>query len=229
MTKTKAIKALKTEAAATPPQQHGMVIPPLRIQTLRVTIVGDTSLIVHRFSEKAKRQMLDKMMKKAKGPRQAKDPEQEFKDSLYALPKGRYGFPSIGLKSAAVDAASFIEGTTKVQVRGAFHIDDEFVVIEGDPTMREDVARVGMGVADLRYRGEFKKWRVTFDVRFNSDILSPEQIVNLFQQAGFSVGIGEWRAQKDGSHGLFHVATEAEQRLDKADEGEPIAELETRA
>lgn len=228
MTKIKTIKALKTEAVATPSQQQGMVIPPLRIQTLRVTIIGDSSLIVHRFSEKAKRQMLDKMMKKAKGPRQAKDPEQEFKDSLYTLPNGRYGFPSVGLKSAAVDAASFIQGTTKVQVRGAFHIDDEFVVIEGEPTMREDVARVAMGAADLRYRGEFKKWRVTFDVRFNSDILSPEQIVNLFQQAGFSVGIGEWRAQKDGSHGLFHVATEAEQRLDKADEDDPIAELETR-
>jgi hypothetical protein len=182
-------------------------IPAMNLDHLTMTVVGDTSLIVHKWSEKAKKQMLDKMTKKATGPRAAKDPEQEFKDSIYRLADGRPGFPSIGLKSAAVDAASFISDVTKVVIRGAFHIDDELVAIEGDdPVLREDVVTVGMGGTDLRYRGEFKKWRMTFTVRFNASILSEEQIINLFQQAGFSIGLGEWRAQKNGRNGLFHVA-----------------------
>jgi hypothetical protein len=36
--------------------------------------------------------------------------------------------------------------------------------------------------------------------------------VNLFNTAGFGVGIGEWRSEKDGQHGMFHVATTDELR-----------------
>ena len=43
-------------------------------------------------------------------------------------------------------------------------------------------------------------------------MLSAAQIVNLFNTAGFGVGIGEWRSEKDGQYGSFHVATEAEMR-----------------
>lgn len=32
-----------------------------------------------------------------------------------------------------------------------------------------------------------------------------EQIVNLFNVAGFACGVGEWRPSKDGSFGTFHV------------------------
>ena len=40
-------------------------LPPLNIQAVQFTLVGDSPLIVHAWSEKAKRQMLDKQMKRA--------------------------------------------------------------------------------------------------------------------------------------------------------------------
>jgi hypothetical protein len=67
------------------------------------------------------------------------------------------------------------------------------------------MVRVGMGTADIRFRGEFREWRTRLTVRYNARVLSDEQIVNLFNTAGFAVGIGEWRSEKDGSYGLFHV------------------------
>ena len=76
--------------------------------------------------------------------------------------------------------------------------------------MREYMVRIGMGTADIRYRGEFKKWSTTLHIRYNSNAMSAEQIVNLFNVAGFACGVGEWRPQKDGSYGCFHVATENE-------------------
>lgn len=49
-------------------------------------------------------------------------------------------------------------------------------------------------------------------MRFNRNVLSAAQIVNLFNTAGFGVGIGEWRSEKDGHYGMFHVATADELR-----------------
>jgi len=39
-------------------------------------------------------------------------------------------------------------------------------------------------------------------------MISDEQVVNLVNTAGFGVGIGEWRIEKKGEHGTFHVKSE---------------------
>ena len=200
----------KTTGAETQTQTLVIELPPLSIRTVEITIVGDSPLICHRWSAKAKTAMLSKQMRRGVQARPAKDPEQDYMDSLYPLPAGGYGFPTVGLKSAAVDACSHIANVTKVQARGSFHINGEFVRIDGEPTMREDMVRIGMGTADIRYRGEFKKWSATFEVRYNSNVITSEQIMNLFNTSGFAIGIGEWRPSKDGSYGMFHVETLAE-------------------
>lgn len=193
----------KTKAEPAP-----ITLPELRIATMQVRIIGDSPLICHAWSQKAKQEMLAKQMKKAKQAKEAKDPERDFQESLYHHPEGGYGFPAVAFKSAAVDSCSHIAGVTKVEARGAFHIIGDMVRIEGTPTKREDMVRIGMGTADIRYRGEFKTWSSQFTVRYNCNVLSPEQILNLFNTAGFAVGVGEWRPQKDGSFGMFHVETD---------------------
>lgn len=188
-------------------------LPPLNIQTMDVTLIGDSPLICHAWSTKAKRQMLDKQMKKAKPAKAAKDPEADFKESLYPLDGGGYGFPVIAFKNAAVTACTSVAGITKVAARQAFRVGgtldgSELVRIEGGaPEPREDMVRIGMGTADIRYRGQFIHWWCVVRVRFNANLLSAEQIINLFNTAGFGVGVGEWRMERDGQAGCFHVAT----------------------
>lgn len=186
-------------------------LPRLDIRTLQLKLVGDSELICHHWSEKAIKQILDKQMGKASSGREHKDPERDYHESLYHLPDGGYGFPSIAFKNAAVSACTSLgKSVTKVAARQAFHVMGEMCRIEGTPRMREDMVRVGMGTADIRYRGAFPQWSTVLTVRFNARVLSDEQIVNLFNTAGFAVGVGEWRSEKDGSFGLFHVATEGE-------------------
>src|SRR5690348_12142021 len=111
-------------AAAQEPAQ--IEIPRLNIQHLSLMLVGDSALICHAWSQKAKQEMLAKQMKKAKGAKQAKNPDQDFQDSLYPMPTGGgYGFPAVAFKAAAVDACSHVDGVTKVEARGAFHITGE--------------------------------------------------------------------------------------------------------
>lgn len=205
----------------------GIELPALDIRIMEVTLIGDSPLIVHAWSHKSKNEMLDKQMKRAKSAKEAKDPEADFAASMYRLADGGYGFPSVAFKSAAVTAGTSVAGLTKIQARQAFHILGEdadiegafvgsksrvnLVRIEGDePHMREDMVRVGMGTADLRYRPEFSKWSARVLVRYNANVLSEAQILNLLNVAGFAVGVGEWRPEKDGMNGMFHVGTDQE-------------------
>jgi hypothetical protein len=202
-------------------------LPELKIGMMEVTLIGDSPLIVHAWSQKAKLEMLGKQMKKAKSAKEAKDPKADFEAAMYRTADGGYGFPSVAFKNAAVTAGTSVAGLTKIQARQAFHILGEDADIEGafegsksrvnlvridggKPTMREDMVRVGMGTADLRYRPEFAEWTAKILVRYNTNVLSESQILNLLNVAGFAVGVGEWRPEKDGQYGMFHIATETE-------------------
>lgn len=194
------------KAKSTTPVEEPVQALAIDKRTVRIRLVGDSPLICHKWSEKAKKEMLDKQMKKAKTAKVAKDPVRDYEESLYTLPEGGYGFPCVAFKSAAVGACRFTEGVKMTMARGAFHVDGELAKIEGEPNMREDMVRVGMGTADIRYRGEFRTWAVNLDITFNAAAMSLDQIVNLYNLAGFGIGVGEWRPEKDGSYGRFHVA-----------------------
>lgn len=182
-----------------------LTIPPMEIRQVRIRIVGTSPLIMNKWSEKAKAQMRDSQMGKARSKKEPKSPEADYEAATYRCPNGAPGFPTIAFKAAAVDAASQVSGLTKVFLRGAFHTIGELVEVEGTPRMREDMVRVGMQKADLRYRPEFPEWAVSLPVRFNACVITLAQLTHLFRQAGFSVGVGEWRPAKDGSYGMFDV------------------------
>lgn len=209
----------KKKKAAT---EKRIEIPPMNIREIEIVLVGDSPLVVHAWSEKAKAMMLAKQQKKARQAKEVRDPMQEYADSLYwmskrpanltlsAIAKGKFGFPCIGFKAAAVSACRYVDGVPMTVARGAFHVQGELVQIAGKPNPREDMVRIGMGVADLRYRPEFTTWRVTLTVTYNANVVSPEQIVNLFETAGFAVGVGEHRPERNGQWGRFHVAKDGE-------------------
>jgi hypothetical protein len=202
--------------ATTKKTEEVVEIKAINIQRVTITLVGDSPLIVHAWSAKAKKEMLDKQMKKAKTAKQAKDPVRDYEEAFYRLENGKPGFPTVAFKAAAVSAGGrFSEGLKMTELRGAFHIEGELVEVQGEARMREDMVRVGMGTADIRYRPEFPAWRVELPVRYNADKISVEQMANIFNLAGFGVGVGEWRPEKDGQFGMFHVATDADMKKGK--------------
>ena len=210
-----------------------ITVNPINLQVARIRIAGDSPLIMHRWSEKAKREMFDKMTGKAikeKGKaRPLREPVAEFIDSLYwmngkpnekteagfeaAIAQGaRFGFPVTAIKKAAISAA-YRTGKTKdmASIRGAFFIAGEgpemlTEVHGGAPQMREDMVRIGKGVADIRYRGEFPDWYIDLEIKYDDEgIYTLEHIVNMINIGGFACGIGEFRPEKDGQYGMFHV------------------------
>ena len=205
-------------------------IRPIEIKKVTIRIVGDTPLIMHAWSEKAKRMMLEAQMGFAKGKKkEAKNPVDDFIRSMYwitpmpedgtmesfeeAIANGaRFGFPVTAFKQAAISAAYRMGwAKDKMSMRGAFFIDsDENGMIEihcDTPEMREDMVNVGMGTADIRYRGEFKNWYADLTISYNANgQYSLENIVNIINAGGYVCGVGEWRPERDGQNGMFHVA-----------------------
>jgi hypothetical protein len=192
-------------------------LKPLRIETVTVPVTGITPLIAHRWSEKAKRMMRDAQTGKSRQKKEPKDPEGEFNEARYRLLDAGDGFPAVAFKSAIVGATRHFDGLTMVQVKQAVFIHgaksadghDLLVPIDApDPTMREDMVRVGMGTADLRYRPEYWPWEATLKIEFATTLLSAESLLNLIDAAGFG-GVGEWRPSSPkgatGIYGRFEV------------------------
>jgi hypothetical protein len=186
-------------------------IPRIEIQSIEVPIRSLSPLIMHAWSEKAVRMMLEHQTMQAKKGREPKDPQADFEASRYLFPDGTLGFPASAFKNAMVRAGTYT-GDKMTFLRGAFYVkgvtSPDMVAIDGEATPREDMVRVGQGTADIRYRAQVEKWQATLIIEFNSRAISAEQLVNLVSVAGFSVGIGDWRPEKDGSYGRFEVVAE---------------------
>lgn len=191
--------------AATKTKQDEVPILKPAIRTISVPITGLSSLICHNWADKAKKMMIDKQTMQAKAGRAAKVPEEDFRASLYPLKDGGYGFPASAFKNAMVRAGTYTNDKM-TYLRGAFYVVGDYVKIEAEPEPREDMVRVANGAADVRYRGEFPEgWTAVLNIQYNATSISAAQVVNLASVAGFSVGIGDWRPEKDGSHGRFAV------------------------
>ena len=201
-------------------------LKPIKIKTTKITIKGVSPLIVNNFNEKCQQQILDAQMKKAK-EKTPRNPIEDFIRANYwltpmpeefteeafakALEEGaRFGFPAKGIKASIVSGA-FRNGMTKdkVSLYGAFLIPEELIEIKFEEiNMRQDYVRIAHGGTDVRFRPEFKNWSMTFEIQYNENSYSLNQIINFINLGGFSCGLGEMRTEKGGNFGSYTVETE---------------------
>ena len=188
---------------------------PILEQEMLVTMVGTSMLCVNRFSEKAKKQMIEKQTKKnVKGGKVAREPEKDWKAAHYLDSKGRPMIPAHNLKSALVYAAHQDKGITKVNAKAGIFVmgmdEPGCLIIKGDviPFDIEDVDTVMIGgrnpVADLRWRPKWTSWSLDLRIKFDPTKISETQLLALLFEAGRMSGLGEGRPQKSTlSWGMF--------------------------
>ena len=208
-------------------QESQINIDDIPAETIIVPIVGTSPLIVHNWSVKAKRMMLEKEQGK-KQVKETRDPQAEYEAAFYRIDKGdgveRYGFPVTAFKAATVGAARFYgKDVTMTQLRQSlfFHgimtpaDKQQLVEIVGEPRMREDMVRMGgMGRnADLRYRPEFPEWRAELRITYVRTAIQRSSVLSLIDAGGFGVGVGEWRPEKSGEFGTYRVDVDREVRV----------------
>lgn len=197
-------------------------------KTIELPIVGTSPLIVHNFSEKSKRQMLESMQG-IKSPKKIRDPEADYESGFYRIEtakgeKQRYGFPALGFKAATIGAARYYGKDVKMTELKQFLFfegvltpadNQPLVEIFGEPTMREDIVRLAGPTrpADLRYRPQFENWTATLRILFVDNCISLDSVLALVDAGGLGVGVGEWRAEKKGLFGSFTIDDSREMKV----------------
>jgi len=186
----------------------------LDLRTVDLKVEGISGLIVHRWSAKAKQQMLDKQMGVASKGKAKRVPAAEYEEAFHRLPNGKPGFPGLGFKAATVTAVTSLgKEYTKIKARQAFHLvlspGCELVEIhhpkDMPPVQRMDMVRIGISGAENRFRPEFASWGAVLKIIHNERVITLHQLTNLINLGGFTVGVGEWRPERNGDKGRYRV------------------------
>lgn len=189
-----------------------ILVPELQLAKMIIPIKGLTPLLTNRMSEKSIQSIEDVQTHKAKQAKEPRDPHQEFLDARHVTKKGTKweqdinGFPAIGIKEAVVSTGMRIGAEKGTILKASLNIEGDLLVIKADtPVMRTDFVR-HHGVGSLAYRPAWFPWEIDVPILFLENVISKEQVVNLFRTAGFAIGIGSWRPEKNGTMGQFEIA-----------------------
>ena len=224
-------------------KKETVAIRPIKLKKIPIRIVGDSPLITHAWSEKAKRQMLEDQQKKTKTKKKPyRYPFDDFARSLHwltpmptetindpntgdereivteelfdeAITNGaRFGFPANAFKMAGNAAAYRMEWVpNQTKLRGSYFLNaednGELVEIKGcAPMCREDMVKLQGTSSDLRYRAIFEEWYCDMVLEFNeSGAYKLDDILTIIEAGGYVTGVGEWRPERDGIFGRYHI------------------------
>lgn len=197
-------------------KKNAVEIREFAMKQVVVPIVGISPLITHKFSEKARRMIEEKQAGIAKSRKHdVRNPEEEYELAKYKSTMGWDGFPAGGIKKCAIRGAKMI-GMVMKDANASFFIkaDDmetNLIKIHEEAKMRTDMVRIGMGVADVRYRPQYTYWKANLTIEYNEGMISLSQLLQIIKAGGWGNGIGEWRPEKSGEFGRFTLANEIQE------------------
>jgi hypothetical protein len=206
-------------------QKVRIEITPPNFQILPVRIEGTAPLMLHKFSEKMRKQIQEKQTSKdaTRAKRAPKDYAAEFNAARYRFRNGIAcdGITAGAFRAAMIAACRRVDGLPMTQAKGAFFIiadgRDEtdgtpLIKIQGKPVHDTRPVRLESGVADMRNRPRYDSWACDLKIQFDADLLSANDVANLLARAGSTVGVGELRPQGPnsfgGDFGTFRVTSQ---------------------
>lgn len=191
----------KKAAGLTPQPDSTIELEIPRPDTARVWVrvrqlAPESPLVVHRFHEKARQQLMDKKQQKAKAPRGKYDPHAAFLAAKHLDSEGRDCVPACAFKAAIISAARLVEYITMSALKQMVFVEGDLLPLNFDRCENYEsyVRLAGPGKnPDIRNRPMYHGWSVDLVIEYNQKLLSPSQLLHLLQLAGHSVGLCEGR------------------------------------
>lgn len=208
---TESTQAVKAEH--TVEQKQTLTIKAFNKNTVVLRIVGSAPYVQHKFSEKTRRQMMEKQQAgstaQGKKNRVAKDFMALYEAAQHKSEQGWGGIPAPAFRAGMISACRLVGfQMTKAKLSvfvpaDGIDADDgtPLVRIHGTPEPHEGYVRNETGVVDIRCRPMWRKWWADVTVRWDGDQFTIDDVVNLLNRAGQQVGVGEGRPDSKKSAG----------------------------
>jgi hypothetical protein len=187
--------------------------PNFRVAEFKIVNEPGVPLVVHKFSEKAKKQMMatqeEGAAAKGKKNREPRDFKRDFHGARHISTEGWDGIHAGAFRAGMISACKTC-GVVMTKAKLAISIladgrdkDDgtPLVRIYGEPVMDIRPARNENGTTDLRSRPMYPEWYAILRVRYDADMMSLETVTNLLLRTGLQVGTGEGRPDSKKSAG----------------------------
>jgi hypothetical protein len=172
-------------------------------------------LVVHRFSEKAKKQMEDGMtgvrLPGTKKKREIIDPKQEYEMAKYVSKEGWEGFNASAIRNAMISACRLVGFKMTLAKLSIFVVQDgqdkfepqiPLVKINGNSVLQRDINHVETGQAYLTFRPAYHNWSAKVRIRWDAKQFNANDITNLLARVGMQVGLCEGRPDSKHSAGM---------------------------
>ena len=211
--------------SADKPTLERVEIPAPKFRICELKLVGSAPFVMHKFSQKARNQIIEtqKAGSQAKGKkvRQPKDFDEVYAGAMHLSAEGWCGIPAGAFRNAMISACRTVGYKMTHAKLAAFVLadgydkDDEtpLIKIEGNPIRHTTYARNDNGSVDIRVRPMWKKWHCVVRIRYDADMFSQKDIVNLMMRVGQQVGIGEGRPDSKNSAGMGWGLFDIEQEV----------------
>lgn len=193
------------------------VIPAPKMRIAEFTLRGTAPYVSNKFSGEAREMMRAKQAMGAQAkkgaPKEAKDFDKCFRESMHQLPDGTYGVPASCFRLALISACRLVGYKMTLAKLALFVLQDGFDADPGDssplvrfskgePEKFEAAVRNETGVADIRARGRWAPgWEIKLRVRYDADLFQESDVRNLLTRVGMQVGIGAGRPDSKESAG----------------------------
>jgi hypothetical protein len=195
-------------------------------KTVECLIRGTLPLVMHKFSEKAKKQIQETQEAgaKAKGKkvREPRDFERDYHQSMHISAEGWAGIPAPAFRNSMISACRLV-GAVMTRAKLTVFVEQDGIdpedgtplvkITKGEPHQHMGYARNETGVVDLRSRAMWDEgWESVVRIKYDGDMMDESDVVNLLSRAGQQVGILEGRFSSKNSNGCnwgaFEVVTE---------------------
>lgn len=186
-----------------------MIVPTLNLGVLKVKIKGKTPLIMDKFPDDVREQILDKQIGITKGKKQLRDMDAEYDKAFHKLSNGEIGFPAQGFKSAMIESTSFVGSRdfSKKLLKGI-----QIINSEGNdliPIKYKKISKLKHypKAGNTKISPMLEDWECELVIQYDMNNISPQDLVNLLNYAGFYYGIGIWspRAKCGGKYGMYEI------------------------
>jgi hypothetical protein len=192
-------------------EQQQLVILRIEYGEARFNLLGTSPMIMHRFSQKAWRELLLPSPKANRAELEQNlkhDPLDEYRGAFYRHRDEErptlFHIPNMQVHGALASAALDIPGVNKTQMERLTAVIDINIDVYGVPQLLMSMVREGMSrTPNVRTRPIFPQWGCTVTVRYRKNIITERNLATLMMAAGEGVGIGDWRPQKGGPYGTF--------------------------